>query len=294
MPSIMGAIDAILEKSSKEDIEHIKNSTPKRSPQANNFANLSPNVQKILSNVSDLELSTKFTSEESIDSSKRLTWSKSRRLSEKALHKSSESLDVISPSVQKMLSNLPDSELVISTACLHHGDNRVPGNNSFLYATSRNGSVNVTNCLDDNKSCTGDGSKSFLYHQNCDAPSACDRLSAVDTAGESVKVGACGNEDFGDLSPSKPLGNYYHTSPFGIASRTPVGRKNMGKFLQVSLHFTSIFSLLNVTVSVHIMFIYSIVKPAFLSLSFCLFLCAGVGYVHVRLHRGKHLFNGGT
>lgn len=237
MPSIMGAIDAILEKTTKEDVEHIKNSTPKRSPQANNFANLSPNVQKILSNVSDQELSTKFTSEESIDSSKKLTWCKSRKLSEKNLHKSSESLEVISPSVQKMLSNLPDSELVIPTAYLHHGDNRVSGNNSFLYTPSRNGSVNATNCLDDNKTCnnSGDGSKSFLYHQNCDAPSACDRLSAVDTAGESVKVGACGNEDLGDSSPSKPLGNYYHTSPFGIASRTPVGRKNMGKFLQVSL-----------------------------------------------------------
>lgn len=65
LPSIMGAIDALLEKKTSPD--EPEKATPKRSFQANNFANLSPNVQKILANVADQELNKKFScSEETI------------------------------------------------------------------------------------------------------------------------------------------------------------------------------------------------------------------------------------
>ncbi|CAH2013487.1 unnamed protein product [Acanthoscelides obtectus] len=73
MPSIMGAFDAIIGGSQKErnctEGDQIRTSTPKRSHQVGNFANLSPCVQKILSNVPEQEISKKFSSEETLNSS---------------------------------------------------------------------------------------------------------------------------------------------------------------------------------------------------------------------------------
>lgn len=240
----MGAMDALFEKSTNEDNNQIQNTSPKKSQSANNFANLSPNVQKILSNVSDQELSRKFSSEETlgIRRSTRCTRRSQKSPEKMQHHRSNESLDVISPGVQKMLSNLPDSELVISTTNLHvNGETRANKNTSFLHAFVRNGSG--TNSLEDkrcNNECNnGDCNKSFLY-QSFDstkedgASSECDKSGAAEFASECLKNSSCNGEDCADLFSPKPLGSYLHTSPSGIASRTPVGRKNMGKFLQVS------------------------------------------------------------
>lgn len=190
MPSIMGAIDALLEKKSDEPEEQQPIRTPKRCFQANSFANLSPNVQKILANVSDQELTKKFScSEEAITrksfrTSNYFPRSAINYRSQREKSKSNEQLDVISSTVQKMLSNLPDSELVT-----------VVKNDSFLHKMADN----------------------------------------VECGGEVKEESGCGVVELEGEYPSKPLGSYLHTSPSGIASRMPVGRKNKGKFLQVSL-----------------------------------------------------------
>lgn len=237
LPSIMGAMDALFQKSTNEDNTQIQSNSPKKSQNANNFANLSPNVQKILSNVSDQELSRKFSSEETlgIRRSTRCTH-RSQKSPEKNLHhKSNESLDVISPGVQKMLSNLPDSELVISTTNLNNYESRVNKNASFLHAVVKNGSG--TNSLED-KACNHEcnSNKSFLYQsfdgtKEGSASSECDK--SVEFSGGCLKMSSNDVDDFDDSYSPKPLGSYLHTLPSGIASRTPVGRKNLGKFLQV-------------------------------------------------------------
>lgn len=197
----MGAIDALLEKTTNEQSIN----TAQRCYQANNFANLSPNVQKILSNVPDQELTKKkfSCSEEAITRksfrnsncsfSRNAFVYKSQQLQQKEKSKSNEQLDVISTTVQKMLSNLPDSELVT-----------VVKNESFLHKVAK-----------DNK----------------------DSSCGVIQCGDYVKEDGEECEDVMGVVegeyPSKPLGSYLHTSPSGIASRMPVGRKNKGKFLQV-------------------------------------------------------------
>uniref|UniRef100_A0A1Y1KCR1 DH domain-containing protein n=1 Tax=Photinus pyralis TaxID=7054 RepID=A0A1Y1KCR1_PHOPY len=179
MPSIMGAIDAIWEGSRTSDTE---DSCPKRTVQANNFANLSHNVQKILANVPDEDLNKNFSSEESLRKLNR-TYSRTRISPEKS-HE-----DIISTNVQKMLSNLPDVELVTKPKTLRSSKSFCTSRQSFLY---RGGVPDLTA-----------------------SSSVCDSLSAIDVS-----------------EVPKPLGSYLHTSPSGIASRTPVGRKNL-KLLQV-------------------------------------------------------------
>lgn len=203
MPSIMGAIDALLEKKATTDEPEESSCTntappPRRCFQANSFANLSPNVQKILSNVPDQEITKKFScSEEAITrksfrNSNYFSRTAISYKSQKEKSKSNEQLDVISTSVQKMLSNLPDSELVT-----------VVKNDSFLHKV-----------VDDNNK-----------NGNCDVQ--CNNNGGDDVGGK-CDVGVVEEE-----YPSKPLGSYLHTSSSGIASRMPVGRKYKGKFLQV-------------------------------------------------------------
>lgn len=246
----MGAIDALLDKNTEEsDIDQIKTSTPKKSYQAGNFTNLSPNVQKILSNVSDQELNRKFSSDETLTNRRfsryNHSW-RSQRSPEKSVHKSNESLEMISPNVQKMLSNLPDSELVITTG-LHGSDKKMNKNHSFLHTSARNGSIGVVwdNLHDktcNNETDISDSNISFLYQpfnnnstKDPSASSVCDSLGGESCVGDCAK-------DCDDSCLSKPLGNYLHKSPTGIASRTPVGRKNMGKFLQVIFEVAGLFS----------------------------------------------------
>lgn len=230
----MGAIDAIWEGSKISDIEdneRSRPSTPKRTIQANNFANLSPNVQKILANVPDEELNKNFSSEESLAFKKtcsdyKRTYNTSRtpqRTSpEKSLHhKSSENLEIISPNVQKMLSNLPDVELVNNNGSFLHKNGKselgkgLRGSKSFCGSRASFLQKNKNNAIDFSVSC-----------------SVSDNLSAIDISESDDKN--CSNVPVDSFSP-KPLGSYLHTSPSGIASRTPVGRKNLGKYLQVFL-----------------------------------------------------------
>lgn len=100
MPSIMGAFDAYLHQKNSEhsDSEQPRTSTPKRSHQLSNFANLSPCVQKILSNVPEQEISKKFSSEETLGIRRNRCGYRSLREGGKAfgLNKSNESLDIIS------------------------------------------------------------------------------------------------------------------------------------------------------------------------------------------------------
>lgn len=199
MPSIMGAIDALLDNKTAPDDSADASRTPKRCYQANNFANLSPNVQKILANVADQELTKKFScSEEAITrksfrtSTCYFSRSGNNYRSQREKSKSNEQLDVISSTVQKMLSNLPDSELVT-----------VVKNDSFVHKAAENNNNNSGGGVE----CGGS-----------DVKEEDDRCGVVEVEGE---------------YPSKPLGSYLHTSPSGIASRMPVGRKNKGKYLQV-------------------------------------------------------------
>ncbi|KAJ8919738.1 hypothetical protein NQ315_006266 [Exocentrus adspersus] len=214
MPSIMGAFDAIIatQLSHKDAEAEIKTSTPRRSHQAGNFAHLSPCVQKILSHVPDQEITKKFNSEETL-ASKRLGHNRptyrSFRSPDKSLNKSTENLDIISSNVQKMLSNLPDTELVISASNLN-----LTRNSSYLFSSGRG---EFSNKSDGN----GGGGKQFLYHS--------EEGGGVVDACEQER--SCDSENCDSYS-QQPLGSYLH-STHGIASRTPVGRKNLGKFLQV-------------------------------------------------------------
>jgi hypothetical protein len=224
MPSIMGAFDAIIENSRTENEPEVKTSTPKRSLQVGNFANLSPCVQKILANVPDQELNKRFSSEETLGPRRpnRSSIYRSLRSPEKQLNRSNESLDIISPNVQKMISNFPDAELVLPTS-----ERSKPGRNgSFLHAKGECFAPKIS--CPDGDNCCGDGSKTSLHAIDANVNSECDSLSVeeADTCDSLKNSDGCGN-----YSP-KPLGSYLHTS-HGIASRTPVGRKHMGKYLQV-------------------------------------------------------------
>lgn len=228
MPSIMGAFDAIIGNQSTKnkdlDVE-IKTSTPRRSHQVSNFANLSPYVQKILSNVPEQEISKKFCSEETLGPRKfgNKQFYRSMRSPEKNLNKSNENLEIISTNVQKMLSNFPDTELVISASNLS-----LSRNSSYLYSPNRNEFVKNALNVEENKCSSGE--KQFLYHSD----SNCKNEVGV-VNGETDKGEGDGEEEDEDCNSSydqQPLGSYLHSS-HGIASRTPVGRKNMGKFLQV-------------------------------------------------------------
>ncbi|KAJ8975236.1 hypothetical protein NQ317_013983, partial [Molorchus minor] len=234
MPTIMGAFDAIIgtQTKEKETYTEAKSNAPRRTHQVNNFPNLSPCVQKILSNVPDQEISKKFNSEETLGS-RRLGNKpayRSFRSPEKTLNMSSENLDIISSNVQKMLSNLPDTELVISASNLNLTCTKnISRNSSYLFSSSRSECLNNVSCTNTNVSVTN-GVKRFLYHS--DASSGKDE-SAVN--GVSEQSDACDGDRCGDNCDNynrQPLGSYLHSAK-GIASRTPVGRKNMGKYLQV-------------------------------------------------------------
>lgn len=227
MPSIMGAFDAIIgNKSTKnKDIDVESKTNPsRRSHQVNNFANLSPCVQKILSNVPEQEISKKFSSEEALGP--RRFGNKvyrSMRSPEKNLNKSNENLEIISTNVQKMLSNLPDTELVISASNLS-----ISRNSSYLYSSNRNSEF-LKNALNADGIKSSNSVKQFLYHSDPNVKEDCAVNSELDKCdGENDGE----NEDCDPNYDQKPLGSYLHSSQ-GIASRTPVGRKNMGKFLQV-------------------------------------------------------------
>ncbi|CAH1119675.1 unnamed protein product [Phaedon cochleariae] len=226
MPSIMGAFDAIIGHQTTDQFANVelKTSTPKRSHQVSNFANLSPCVQKILSHVPDQEISKKFSSEETLGP-RRFTSKptyRSFRSPEKTLNKSSESLEIISSNVQKMLSNLPDTELVINASNLS-----VSRNNSYLYNSSSRSEF-LTNLLTNGNSKGTNGVKKFLYHSDAG------NKENGDANVESNNSDICDSEKCEDCDSysQKPLGSYLHSSQ-GIASRTPVGRKNLGKYLQV-------------------------------------------------------------
>lgn len=234
MPSIMGAFDAIIGTSTNHkdsEYDH-KTSTPRRSHQISNFANLSPYVQKVLSNVPEQEISKKFTSDETLGpkrfGSNRSVY-RSFRSPEKSLNKSNEHLEIISSNVQKMLSNLPDTELVISATNL-----TLTKNSSYLFSSnSRTEFLNkiLTNGEGGDETLNGDGKtngvKQFLYHSD-----------GVGKGENGYVNGVSESEQFEDCDSynPRPLGSYLHSS-LGIASRTPVGRKNLGKYLQVRLCF---------------------------------------------------------
>lgn len=224
MPSIMGAFDAIIgtQSKGKEPEATIKTSTPKRVHQSSNFANLSSCVQKILSNVPDQEISRKFNSEESLGP-KRLTKSTHRsfRSPEKANNKNNDSLDnnLISTTIQKMLSNLPDNELVISASTLSK-------NSSYLY----NHAASKKEFLDKLLECEStNGNQTIPYHSD-DTNRGNNNSDFVST--DSNCESSWTSENCDTYSP-KPLGSYLH-SPHGIASRTPTGRQHIRKYLQVS------------------------------------------------------------
>lgn len=237
MPSIMGAFDAIIgnQSTKNKDLDgEIKTSTPKRSHQVSNFANLSPCVQKILSNVPEQEISKKFSSEETLGPRKfgNKQVYRSMRSPEKNLNKSNEHLEIISTNVQKMLSNLPDTELVISASNLN-----ISRNSSYLYSSNRN--EFVKNAINTDGAKCSNGVKQFLYHSDSNSKDDGVVNSEIDKCEDDINEEE--EEDCNSSYDQKPLGSYLHSS-HGIASRTPVGRKNMGKYLQVSGKYFSCFT----------------------------------------------------
>ncbi|XP_045461885.1 pleckstrin homology domain-containing family G member 3 isoform X2 [Harmonia axyridis] len=196
MPCIMGAFDSIIEEGKHQTVP------PRRTYQSSNFANLSPGVQKLLSHVPDQEISRSFSSEENLgfkkSNSSIYRSLRGQTRSTLALNRSNESLDIISPNVQKMLSNLPDTELIISPG----GCDKKMTNRSFLHSAKREGCETLP--VEEEAGKGGEGVK---------------REGSEENASENYKP--------------VPLGSYLHTSPHGIASRTPVGRKSLGKYLQV-------------------------------------------------------------
>ncbi|KAK9700646.1 RhoGEF domain [Popillia japonica] len=227
MPGILSDINRIFDgarERQKYDFESIHTS-PQIIEKANNFVNLSLNVQKILSNISELD-GSRSSSIQTENRPIKKTLTKRGRTSgqfspEGTLYKSEESLDLISPNVQKMLSNLPDTELVILNAGSVEKKVR---NSSFL-----NVNVNESKSSDP----TDDIEQAIF-----DSSNLSDTLySDSDCMPEKSDIDNCaianGRNECVTTLVSKPLGNYNQTLPCGIASRTPVGRKNMGKYLQV-------------------------------------------------------------
>ncbi|XP_030746496.1 pleckstrin homology domain-containing family G member 2-like isoform X2 [Sitophilus oryzae] len=216
MPSIMGAFDAYLtqkkqrDHNPEEDTHQFKTSTQtRRSHQLNNFAHLSPCVQKILSHVPEQEISKKFSSEETLISKRNRMGYRSLRGTEKMniLNKSNESLD-LSPGVHKLLSNLQDSELVISATNLHV--RTLTSNDSYLHSLENRP-----------KNATLDRQPSSLI---VETSTICESETKLGEDEVKTPLDQCGNY--------VPLGSYLHSGK-GIASRMPVGRKQMGKYLQV-------------------------------------------------------------
>lgn len=230
----MGAFDAIHNKLNESDDKSII--TPlRRTHQSNNFANLSPCVQKILSNVPDQEISKNFSSEESISSGTR-RFSRYNYRSLRSPEKNSNSrtnanLDVISSNVQKMLSNLPDAELVITPNTISTNRKVVRNNNTFLYGGRSGGNE-----------CSKAANNAVSSSEVDVSSGKTDNNNGVTNRNIIMENSVCGinnnNNDENCETYSKPLGSYLHTSPYGIASRTPVGRKNKGKYLQVIIWFS--------------------------------------------------------
>ncbi|XP_018332639.1 uncharacterized protein LOC108742103 [Agrilus planipennis] len=260
MPSVMGAFDALWDKSSQglgNDLDEgngsliasakITSSVNRR--QINNFARLSRNVQKILANVPDEELSKNFSGDETLlkkfNDARRSTRYQSfqQRVSpEKNTHRSNESLDIISPNVQKILSNLPDTELVLPSLDNSSSNNTLK-NNSFLHRTDGLKVSKSTSNIVGSDSGNNKSNGSFLFHASahsvggssfdgrcggCDDDVPACTVSERDEEQDEVESEGCA-----ELDAPRPLGSYLHKSPSGIASRTPAGRKNLGKFLQV-------------------------------------------------------------
>lgn len=235
MPSIMGAFDALCDNRINDSEPEISNprSVPKKVSQVNNFA-LSANVAKILSNVPDEDINKNFTSEDSLfnkhRASKRFNNSL-RRSPEKALHKSTENLGSLSQNLQKMLSNLPDSELVINTTA--NADKKpVNKNASFIHSTRKD-------CSNDLKI---SASEYVIYDEPVEKQTDNGTWEVSNSKSDSdLKSNANCHANVEIEYTPKPLGSYLHTSATGIASRTPVGRKNLGKYLQVSTIKTFLF-----------------------------------------------------
>lgn len=144
----------------------------------------------------------------------------------------------IVPGVHKMLSNLQDSELVISTSNLHvttsTTSRTMTKNQSYLFSrgtSERNRHCRYSSINGDQSSGSVDGDDGRSSNQNGSAgasESDSDRVNGLtsDHSDNSVRVGNS------DGYSAIPLGSYLHSDK-GIASRTPVGRKNLGKYLQV-------------------------------------------------------------
>ncbi|KAJ8966570.1 hypothetical protein NQ314_003465 [Rhamnusium bicolor] len=104
------------------------------------------------------------------------------------MNKSNENLEIISSNVQKMLSNLPDTELVISASNLNLSNvKNLSRNNSYLFnSSSRNEYLNSVSSADGN-TCNNNGVKQFLYHSdetnndNSAVNSACEQSDHCDS-----------------------------------------------------------------------------------------------------------------
>lgn len=164
MPTLLGMYDAYLDSNKDQDEQKfIKTTQVKKS--INSFTNLSPNVQKMLNNISDTECSenhkcNKGVRTSSVQKVSRYLEGQKAMYSSARLHRQSKSYDNkfsvssglnksseflnticdnVTMNVQKMLSNIPDQDLVISTDHICDNNNKINNNNnnnnnqSFLY-----------------------------------------------------------------------------------------------------------------------------------------------------------------
>lgn len=197
LPSIMGAFDELSGRSCIE--KSTQSSTcPRRIFQVNNF-NLSPNVKKIIANIPDDETAA---AQQEIYHQKRLSRISLGSKKTSPEIRSTENLEKLTVSLQKILCNLSDSV-----------DGRRCGG----------GGVRVDESAEDEEESVLMKSAAATKPRHlCHSKSASSGFES---------------EEFD--TNNKPLGSYMHKSPSGIASRTPVGRKNMGKYLQIPSESTN-------------------------------------------------------
>ena len=305
MPSIINELDGIFDTGDNIDsTEGSRPTSPRRINQVGNF-NLSQNVRKILANASDETINRRFISEENLPRRKLDSRQESKRSSpDKVLFKSNENLDWYTPSIQKMLSNLPDSELVIA-GTFHHDEKKSKRYSSFFHARRSEGSKHDVNTDNGGNSVQEvsppECSECNISYVNgvCKTTNGGD-LSEVSggfvvartKSAENCTMAIC--DDTTESATCRPLGSYHHTSPSGIASRTPVGRKNMGKYLQVNGFESSMSVLIMSSMSVLTMIVLPCFRSKRLSVMCCktLYLhretCAGMMQESYRPHVAIH------
>lgn len=241
----------INEDGSDVDDDEMRSGNAKRQ---GTFTALSPNVQKLLSHLPDNDVIPHYPSENNLLNGSvlnlngsvnglngsRLNLNGSRNSVLNRSQRYNKSVDAFSPNVQKIIANLQNGELIIN--CNGHDTNEVKVDAITPKRPHRQKSVDILkqqesiegqnfNCLKQSDSVVNGNvkeEKQVCFEKDVSADSF--------TLNQSFSVPSPSNGNGwngADNGAATPLGSYLHRSASGIASRSPVGRKNMGKYLQI-------------------------------------------------------------